>query len=401
MTATPSPYPYFPGNRFLHSPGPTHVPKAVLDAMTRQPMDLSDPRVDPIIAGCEDGLRRLLGSQAAQVFLYAANGHGGWEAVIANVLAPGQKVLIAGTGHFSDSWALMAEAMGAVVVRTPYREGFPIDPDEIGQVLRADTKHEIVALFAVHTDTASSTTNDIPALRAALDAAGHPALFVVDVVASLGAVECSMDAWGVNVVMGASQKGLMTPPGLAFCAADARAMEVSAKNPSHRFYWDWQLRGNNPFSYRKFCGTPPINLLMGLQAALGLIFEEGVDNVLVRHRRLAGAVQAAVEGWSAGGQLGFLVQVPQARSVSVTTILLAPGVSSDDIRTAAREQFQVSVAGGLGPFQGRVIRIGHLGDLNPAMILGCLAGVEAALKRVGVAIGGDGLQRAVDALAAA
>ena len=399
MTAASSPYPYFPGNRFLHSPGPTHVPKAVRDAMTNQPMDLSDPRVDAIITDCEDGLRRLLGTQAAQVFLYAANGHGGWEAVIANVLAPGQKVLIAGTGHFSDSWALMAEAMGAVVVRTPYREGFPIDANEVEQVLRADTRREIVALFAVHTDTASSTTNDIPALRAALDAAGHPALFVVDVVASLGATEITMDAWGINVVMGASQKGLMTPPGLAFCAADARAMEVSAKNPSHRFYWDWQLRAN-PFSYRKFCGTPPINLLMGLQAALGLIFQEGVDHVLSRHRRLAGAVQAAVEGWSTAGQLGFLVKVPQARSVSVTTILLASGISSDEIRSVAREQFQVSIAGGLGPFQGRVIRIGHLGDLNPAMILGCLAGVEAALRRLRIAIGDDGLQRAVDALAA-
>ena len=221
----------------------------------------------------------------------------------------------------------------------------------------------------------------------------------MDVVASLGATEITMDAWGINVVMGASQKGLMTPPGLAFCAADARAMEVSAKNPSHRFYWDWQLRAN-PFSYRKFCGTPPINLLMGLQAALGLIFQEGVDHVLSRHRRLSGAVQAAVEGWSTAGQLGFLVKVPQARSVSVTTILLASGISSDEIRSVAREQFQVSIAGGLGPFQGRVIRIGHLGDLNPAMILGCLAGVEAALRRLRIAIGDDGLQRAVDALAA-
>ncbi len=397
MSSAPA-YPYIPGNRFLHSPGPTHVPKAVRDAMSNQPMDMGDPRLDGVIRGCEQGLRRLLQTESADVFLYGANGHGAWEAVVVNLIAPGQKVLIAGTGHFSDSWALMAQAMGAVVVRTPYCEGFPIDANVVEQVLREDVDREIVALFAVHTDTASSTTNDIPALRAALDAVGHPALFVVDVVASLGAAEFSMDAWGINVVMGASQKGLMTPPGLAFCAVDARAMEVGKHNPAHRFYWDWQLRKSD-FSYRKFCGTPPQNMLMGLQAALGLIFEEGVEHVLARHRRLANAVHAAVEDWSQEGSLGFLCQVPEARSVSVTTVLVAPGVDPEKVRTVAREQFQVSIAGGLGPFAGRVFRIGHLGDLNPAMILGCLAGVEAALNRCGVSVGAHGLHRAVQSLA--
>ena len=391
-------FPFFPGVRSLHSPGPSHVPKAVQDAMTNQPMDMGDPRVDGFIAACERGLRGLLNTQSADIFLYAANGHGAWEAMTINLIAPGQKVLIAGTGHFSDSWAVLSEAIGAHVVRTPYNEGYPIDVDAIESILRADTKNEIVAVFAVHTDTASSTTTDIPALRRAIDATGHPALFVVDVVASLGATKFEMDAWGVNAVIGASQKGLMTPPGLGFCAADDRAMEVCNKNPAPRFYWDWRLR-KSELSYRKFCGTPPQNLLMGMEAAFGLIEKEGAENVFARHRLLAGAVQAAVEAWSAEGQLQFLCKVPDARSVSVTTILVAPGVDPEKIRKVAREQFQVLIAGGLGQFAGRVFRIGHLGSLNSAMILGALGGVEAAMESLGVATGGQGVRRAIQYLA--
>jgi alanine-glyoxylate transaminase/serine-glyoxylate transaminase/serine-pyruvate transaminase len=391
-------FPFFPGVRSLHSPGPSHVPKAVQDAMTNQPMDMGDPRVDGFIAACERGLRGLLNTKSADIFLYAANGHGAWEAMTINLIAPGQKVLIAGTGHFSDSWAVLSEAIGAHVIRTPYNEGYPIDVDAIESVLRADTKNEIVAVFAVHTDTASSTTTDIPALRRAIDATGHPALFVVDVVASLGATKFEMDSWGVNAVIGASQKGLMTPPGLGFCAADARAMEICNKNPAPRFYWDWRLR-KSEFSYRKFCGTPPQNLLMGMEAAFGLIEKEGAENVFARHRLLAGAVQAAVEAWSAEGQVQFLCKVPDARSVSVTTILVAPGVDPEKIRKVAREQFQVLIAGGLGPFAGRVFRIGHLGSLNSAMILGALGGVEAAMESVGVATGGQGVRRAIQYLA--
>ncbi len=391
-------FPFFPGVRSLHSPGPSHVPKAVQDAMTNQPMDMGDPRVDGFIAACERGLRGLLNTKSADIFMYAANGHGAWEAITINLIAPGKKVLIAGTGHFSDSWAVLSEAIGAQVVRTPYREGYPIDVDAIESALRADSKNEIVAVFAVHTDTASSTTTDIPALRRAIDATGHPALFVVDVVASLGATKFEMDAWGVNAVIGASQKGLMTPPGLGFCAADERAMEVCNQNPAPRFYWDWRLR-KSELSYRKFCGTPPQNLLMGLEAAFGLIEKEGAENVFARHRLLAGAVQSAVEAWSAEGQVQFLCKVPDARSVSVTTILVAPGVDPEKIRKVAREHFQVLIAGGLGQFAGRVFRIGHLGSLNSAMILGALGGVEAAMESVGVATGGQGVRRAIQYLA--
>jgi alanine-glyoxylate transaminase/serine-glyoxylate transaminase/serine-pyruvate transaminase len=390
---------HFPGRRFLHSPGPTHVPEAVQDAMRRQPMDLADPRVDQCIAACDHGLKRLLQTEAADIFLYAANGHGAWEAVVQNLIAPERSVLIPGTGHFSESWALQTEALGRKVVRTPWHAGRPIDNDAVEAALRADTRREIAAVFAVHTDTASGITSDLAALRAAIDASGHPALLVVDVVASLAAAPFAMDALRANVVLGASQKGLMVPPGLSFIAVDAAASEVAAANAAPRFYWDWRLRKSG-LSYRRFCGTPPQGLLMGLEAALELIFREGVENVIARHRLLADAVHAAVQAWSEGGALEFFAQSPASRSVSVTAVRVREGIDPEALRGVARERFQVAMAGGLGPLAGRVFRIGHLGDLNPPMILGCLGGIEAAMTVQGIPFGRDGLARAVACLAA-
>lgn len=385
-----------PGRRFLHAPGPTHLPDEVLDAMHRQPMDLADPRVAATIADCEAGLKQLIATTGAEVYLYAANGHGAWEVVIENLLPPAAAVLIPGTGHFSDSWALQCEALGRRAVRTPWREGHPIDAQDVEAALRDDAAHEIVAVFAVHTDTASGVTSDLDAIRAAIDASGHPALFVVDAVATLGAAPLAMDAQRIDVVVGASQKGLMLPPGIGFVAVGPRAHEVSQANPAPRFYWDWGRRGG-PLAYRKFCGTPPLNLLYGMRAGLELLFREGVAQVHERHRRLAGAVHAAVQAWSREGALDFYCRVPQARSVSVTAVTVA-GHDPEAIREAARERFEVGIAGGLGPLAGRVFRIGHLGDLNAAMVLGALAGIEAALLSVGVPFGRDGVQRAIDAL---
>jgi len=385
---------YFAGLRLLHAPGPTHVPKAVLDAMSEQPLDMGDPRLEQVVLDCERGLRTILHSRQAEIFLYATNGHGAWEAVIVNLASPGQKVLIASTGHFSNSWAEMTEAMGVEVVRTPYREGYPIDPADIEAVLKADTNKEIVAVFVVHTDTASSITNDIQQVRKAMDQSGHPALLVVDVVASLGAAHYEMDAWGVNVTMGAVQKGLMCPPGVGFCAVDERAMQVAKQCKAHRYYWDWVRRHEAPV-YKKFCGTAPQNHLMGLRKAIELISLEGYENVLERHRRFSSAVHAAVERWSEGGALWFVCQVPQARSVSVTAIHTAAGIVPDEIRRVAREVFNVSIAGGLGPFSGRAFRIGHLGDLSVPMVLGCLAGVEGALRHMGIPIGNGALDAAL------
>ncbi len=386
-----------PGMRLLHSPGPTRVPDEVVNAMARQPTDLADARLPVLIAACESGMKALLQTARADVFFYAANGHGGWEAVIANLVAPGAAVLVPGTGHFSDGWAEQVQAFGGIAVRTPYREGFPIDPAAVEAALRDDTAHHLGAVFVVQTDTARAPTSDLAAIRAAIDAAKHPALFIVDVVASLAAAPFEMDALGVNVAIGASQKGLMVHPGLAFVAADARALAVARANPTPRFYWDWQRRQSD-MSYRKFCGTPPLAHLAGLEAALGLIAHEGLANVQARHARLARAVHAAVTAWGEGGTLRLFTQVPAARSVSVTAIEVSSGIDPEALRTVARERFQVAIAGGLGPLGGRVFRIGHLGDMNEAMILGCLAGVEAAMHVQGIACGRLGVDAAIAAL---
>ena len=387
-----------PGMRLLHSPGPTRVPDEVVNAMARQPVDLADARLPLLISACESGMKALLQSDRAEVFFYAANGHGGWEAVIANLVAPGASVLVPGTGHFSDGWAEQVAAFGGTAVRTAYREGFPIDAAAVEAALRDDAAHRIGAVFVVQTDTASGTTSDLAAIRRAIDAARHPALFVVDVVASLGAAPFAMDALGADVAIGASQKGLMVHPGLAIVAANARALAAAAANRVPRFYWDWERR-RSEYAYRKFCGTPPLALIAGLEAALGLIAAEGLAAVHARHARLARAVHAAVSAWSEGGAVGFFTKVPEARSVSVTAIEVGPGIDPEELRTVARQRFQVAIAGGLGPLSGRVFRIGHLGDVNEAMILGALAGVEAAMHAQGIAFARGGVDAAVAALA--
>ncbi len=392
--------PRIPGRRLLQSPGPSPVPDEVLHAMARQPMDMGDPRLDAIITACEAGLRRLLHTETAEVFFYATNGHGAWEVVIENLLPSGSTVLIPGTGHFSESWAVQTEALGRRVLRTPWHPGWPIDTAAITQALRDDPAHAIVAVFAVHTDTASGITSDLAAIRAAIDASGHPALLVVDAVASLGCTRIEMDALPANVVLGASQKGLMVPPGVGLVAVDERAWVVSERNPGPRYYWDWRLR-RSPLSYRKFCGTPPQTLMCGLAAAFELIEQEGEDAVHARHRWLAGAVQACVAGWTEGGALGFFAQDPGSRSVSVTAISVPEGFDVDGFRALARDRFGVAIAGALGPLTGKAFRIGHLGDGNAASILGCLGGLEAALRVLGLPIGAGGVQHAIAHLAGA
>ena len=390
-----------PGRRLLHSPGPTPVPDEVLHALMRQPMDLGDPRVNETIAACEDGLKRLLDTDAdTDVYFFASNGHGVWEAVIENLCPIGGTVLIPGTGHFSESWAVQTEALGRRVVRTPWHEGYPIDAAAVEQALRDDRAHEIVAVLVVHTDTSSGVTSDLAAIRAAIDAADHPALYVVDGVASFGAAPFSMQALRCDVAVGASQKALMCPPGVGFTAVNAAAFAVAERNPAPRFYWDW-VRRKSDLSYRKFCGTAPQSVMAGMEAALSLIFREGLDEVFARHRRLTRAVHAAVEGWRTAGALDFFGRVPESRSVSVTTITVPAGTDVDALRAVARERYQVAMAGALGPLMGRGFRIGHLGDQNPAGILGALAGIEAAMTVQGIPYGRDGVARAVAALAAA
>ena len=293
MTSNPPFIPRVSGRRFLHSPGPTPLPDAVLHAMAQQPMDLADPRVDECITACEEGLQRLM-STTADVFLYASNGHGVWEAVVENVADVGASVLVPGTGVFSEGWAVQTEALGRRVVRTPAREGWPLDAAAVEQVLRDDHGHHIQAVFAVHTDTSTSVTSDLAAVRRAIDAAGHPALLVADVVASLGAAPFAMDALGVDVALGASQKGLMCPPGAGFVAVNKRAFARAEANPAPRFYWDWVHRRHNA-SYRKYCGTPPLNMLFGMQAAVGTRAVGMVEAARVGTQVTAGVRQADLQ----------------------------------------------------------------------------------------------------------
>lgn len=386
-----------PGRRLLHSPGPTPVPDAVLHAMMLQPMDLADPRVSEAIDRCERGLKRLMDAEHAHVFLYASNGHGMWEAAIENLVQPRGAILVPATGHFSESWAIQAQALGREVIRTPWNPGYPIDIEAVARCLQDDTQHRIEAIFVVHTDTSSGVTSPLEAYAPLLQRLGHPALLVVDVVASLGAAPFSMRSIQADAVLGASQKGLMCPPGLGFLATNERAFEAAKRNPAPRYYWDCVKRLDD-VSYRKFCGTAPQSLVQGLAVALDLIFEEGLEQVFERHRQLAHAVHAAVQAWSEAGPLRFFAQVPESRSVSVTTVTVPPQVDIERLRQVGRDRFQVAFAGALGPLTGKAFRIGHLGDHNPANLLGCLGGIEGALRSQGVAIGDQGLHQAVRSL---
>ena len=390
--------PRLPGIRFVHSPGPTHVPDEVMHAMQRPMTDLADPRVAALIVACEKGMQELLHSPGSDVFFYASNGHGVWEAVSANLGSDQHSLLIAGSGHFSDQWALQTESLGLSVLRTPHQEGQRIDVAAIEAMLKADTHHRISAVMAVHTDTASGITSDLMAIRQAIDRTKHPALFVADIVASLGATPFDMDAWGVDVCLGSSQKGLMMPPGLGFVATNAKAFNWSKEHAKPRFYWSWLERKTDNQS-AKFCGTPPLAHLAGLEVSLGLLKAEGLEAVFARHKRLGGAVLAAVHEWATAGALKLHCQDPDGFSTSVTAIEVKSGIDPEALRVVAREKFQVAMAGGLGALAGRVFRIGHLGDMNEPMILGALAGIEAAMTVEKIPHGTSGLRAAIAYLA--
>ena len=385
------------GHEFLHSPGPTHIPQRVLNAMHRQPLDLVDARLRQIAKSCFDDLKGVF-QTSGKVFIYAANGHGGWEAALANICMPGDAVLIPDIGHFANSWAEHARALGLETDVIPGDWRQAVDPLEIEQRLRSDRDGRIKAVLVVQVDTGTGIASDIPAIRAAIDAAGHPALLVVDTIASLAAMPFEMDAWGVDVAIAASQKALMCPPGLAIIAAGDRAMQACTGGSRRHRHWDWVPRQGEEY-YTAFCGTMPEHLVFALRESLDIIKEQGLPAVFRRHRRLAGAVHRAVEAWAEEGALAFNAVIPSQRSVSVTAIRTAPGIDADLIRTHARETIQVAVAGGLGALKGQAFRIGHLGDLNEAMILGCLAALELAFIELKVPHGANGVRAAVEFLA--
>ena len=388
------------GRNFLMTPGPSNIPDRVLAAMHRPAVDLVDSDFVALTESCFDDLAKVFRTEG-RVFLYASNGHGAWEASLANLIGEGGLVLAPSTGMFSWAWGQLASDLGAKVeeMEGDWRSAF--DADRIEQRLREDSAHRIKAVLAVQTDTATSVTSDIEAVRRALDACAHPALLMADVVASLGTVDFRMDDWGVDVAIAGSQKGLMTPPGLAFTAVSPRALEQSRTAGIRRGYWDWKRRMDSEEFYMKFFGTPPEHLMWGLREALDMLFEEGLETAFARHRRLAAAVHAAVEVWGQAGALELNAVNPAERATSVTTIRVANGIDSNRLRLLARDELDVSLGYGLGPLDGKAFRIGHMGWINEPMVLGALGAVEMAMQACGVPYRKGGVTAAVDSLAAA
>ena len=391
------------GREFLSIPGPSVMPERVLNAMHRGSPSIYDGWLPEMVEGLTPDLRAVARTKG-RAAIYISNGHGAWEAAVANLFSAGDKVLALDNGRFTAGWAGMAARMG--VETQVVDEGIrgAVSPQRLEDLLRADRNHEIKAVMVVQVDTASSAANDIPALRAAIDAAGHPALFLVDCVASLGSMPYEMDAWGVDVTVGGSQKGLMAPPGLGFVWVGDKAWEASASAGLKTTYWDWAPRCEPQEFYQRFCGTAPVHLLFGLREALTmLLHEEGLEAAWARHHALAGAVRACVGEWAAHGALEFNVQDPAARSDVVTTILTpgmkAAGCGPDDLRAICESRLGVILGLGIGQFGGRAFRIGHMGHLNAPMVLGALGAAEAGLLAKGVPIR-SGLAAAAQLIAA-
>jgi alanine-glyoxylate transaminase/serine-glyoxylate transaminase/serine-pyruvate transaminase len=383
------------GRQFLAIPGPTTIPDAVLAAMHRPAIDIYSGDMLGITRTLLEDLPRLFRT-TGHAYIYAANGHGGWEAAITNVLSRGETVLVLESGLFAVGWGEMARMLG---VKVEVLKGDPrraVDPAAVAQRLRADAAHEIKAVLVVQIDTASGVVNDIAAIRRAMDAAGHPALLMVDCVASLGCMPFEMDAWGVDVAMAGSQKGLMTPPGLAFVAANERAHAAHGKADLRTRYWDWTFRRGEAH-YQQYGGTPPEHLLFGLRKALDLLMEEGLDAAARRHALLAEATRRAVDRWAEGGVLAFNVTEPAERASSVTTILVQ-GRSPAPIVEYCRERGGVVLGVGIGDWSGRAFRIAHMGHVNAPMVIGTLGVVEMALAALGIPHGPGGVQAAVEYL---
>jgi alanine-glyoxylate transaminase / serine-glyoxylate transaminase / serine-pyruvate transaminase len=380
------------GRAFLSIPGPTNIPDRVLQAMMRPAEEIySGPMVE-----LTDSLLRDLKTvfrTKARTYIYAANGHGGWEAAFSNVLSRGDKVLVLASGRFAVGWGEMAKFMGADVEVLPGSWRAAIDPGAVKERLKRDTTHSIKAVMVVQVDTASGVVNDIAAIRRAIDGAKHPALFMVDGVASLGCLPFEMDAWGVDVAMSAAQKGLMTPPGLAFVAANDKAHRVHEHANMKTLYWDWTARQGKEH-YNKYCGTPPEHLLFALRAALDMILEEGLENVWRRHALLAGATQAAVAKWAEGQALTFNVLEPAQRAASITNVLTGT-IDPKIITEYMLKTCGVTLGSGIGDLSGKALRIAHMGHVNAPMVLGTLSALEMALQALKIPHGTGGVSAAV------
>lgn len=385
------------GREFLAIPGPTTTPDEVLQAMHRPALDIYSNEMVALSEGLHTDLSRLFATKGKS-YIYIANGHGAWEAVISNVLSRGDKVLVLESGRFAVGWGNAARAMGCdvEVLQGDWRRAVRVD--EVEARLRRDTDHSIKAIVVVQVDTASSARNDLEAIGRAIKTAGHPALFMVDAVASLGCMPFEMDGWGIDVTMSASQKGLMSPPGLSFVAVGDRARAAHQRAGLRTPYWDWTER-DGPEHYQKYAGTAPVHLLFALRKALDILFVEGLDNTFRRHHLLAGAVRRAVDVWSEGNVLGFNIEHPDERADTVTTVRAAEGHDIAALHRYCKDKCGVVLGVGIGELQNKAFRIAHMGHVNAPMVLGTLGVIEMALSALGIPHSRGGVDAAVAYLA--
>jgi alanine-glyoxylate transaminase / serine-glyoxylate transaminase / serine-pyruvate transaminase len=379
-----------PGRHFLQIPGPTPVPDRVLRAMDTAIIDHRGPEFQKLARRVLDAIKTIF-KTTNPVIIWTATGTGAWEAALVNTLSAGDRVLMVETGQFATLWKNMAVKLGLKpeFIPTDWRTG--ADPAAIEAILKEDKAHEIKAVCVLHNETATGCTSPIPAIRKAIDDAGHPALYMVDTISSLASTDYRHDEWGVDVTIGGAQKGLMLPPGMSFNAVGDKAIKAMEKSNLPKSFWSWE----DMFRMNKqgfFPYTPATNMLHGLAAAIDMLHEEGLDNVFARHDRHAEATRRAVRSWG----LDILCRDPQCYSATVTAVLLPDGHDADRFRDLALEHFDISYGMSFGPFAGKYFRIGHLGDTNDLTIMGALAGTEMALALAGVPFKKGGVQAAMD-----
>jgi alanine-glyoxylate transaminase/serine-glyoxylate transaminase/serine-pyruvate transaminase len=391
------------GRSYLAIPGPSVMPDAVLRAMHRAAPNIYEGELPGMMPGLVEDLN-YVARGSGKVAMYIANGHGAWEAALANTVAPGETVLVPATGRFGHGWAEMASCMGIETQVIDFGRQSPIDAEAVRAALLADKDQAIKAVLAVHVDTSSSIRSDIAALRAVLDEIGHPALLMADCIASLACDAFEMDAWGVDVLLTGSQKGLMVPPGMAFVFVGPRAEAARRALPRVSRYWDWSPRTEPAAFYQYFGGTAPTHHLYGLRAALDMIRDEGIEAIWARHATLARAIWAACEVWGDGGPLRMNVADPALRSHAVTALRLgAP--HGESLRKWTAEEAGVTLGIGLGmsepddPQGTGFFRFGHMGHVNAHMILGLLGVVETGLGALGIPHGRGGVTAAAEVLA--
>ncbi|WP_104104859.1 alanine--glyoxylate aminotransferase family protein [Arthrobacter sp. 08Y14] len=380
------------GRHYLQIPGPTNCPDEVLRAIAAPTIDHRGPDFQELGRHILSAIGPVFGT-TQPVVIYPASGTGAWEAALVNTLSPGDRVLCFETGHFSALWKKMAEELGLVVELVPgdWRHG--IDPAVVEERLSADREHEIQAVCCVHNETSTGVTSRIAEVRAAMDAASHPALLLVDTISSLGAIDYRHDEWGVDVTISGSQKGLMLPPGLSFNAVSAKALRARETAGLPKSFWDWlPILAANENGFWPY--TPSTNLLYGLKVALRMLDDEGLENVFTRHQRHARATRAAVEAWG----LEVLCQDPREYSGSLTAVLVPDGFNADDLRATILDRFDMSLGAGLSKLSGKVFRIGHLGAFEDLTLIGTLGGVQMGLNLSGIPIKQDGLEAAMAVL---